>query len=55
MEASPDNADPSEDSDQQHTGSGAVKAMGDTLRKLTADAEIGRALKDQLTEGAHVR
>jgi ParB family chromosome partitioning protein len=54
LEASPDHADSSEDSDQQHTGSGAVKAMGDTLRKLTADAEIGRALKDQLTEGAHV-
>ena len=54
LEASPDNADSSEDSDQQHTGSGAVKAMGDSLRKLTADAEIGRALKDQLTEGSRV-
>ncbi|MBV9874840.1 MAG: plasmid partitioning protein RepB [Verrucomicrobia bacterium] len=50
-EANPDLADSAE---QQHTGSGAVKAMGDTLRKLTADAEIGRVLKDQLTEGARV-
>jgi hypothetical protein len=28
--------------------------MGDTLREPTADAEIGRVLKDQLTEGARV-
>ena len=54
LEPSPDNADSSATSEQEHTGSGAVKAMGDTLRKLTADAEIGRVLKDQLTDGGRV-
>ena len=53
-EANADHADSSEDSEQEHTGSGAVKAMGDTLRKLTVDAEIGRVLKDQLTDGGRV-
>jgi len=53
-EAEPDNPESPTGSEQQHTGSGAVKAMGDTLRKLTADAEIGRVLKDQLTEGVRV-
>jgi ParB family transcriptional regulator, chromosome partitioning protein len=54
LEPSPDNADSSAASEQEHTGSGAVKAMGDTLRKLTADAEIGRVLKEQLTDGGRV-
>ena len=53
-EAGPESPDSTGDPEQQHTGSGAVKAVGDTLRKLTADAEIGRVLKDQLTEGARV-
>jgi ParB family transcriptional regulator, chromosome partitioning protein len=53
-EAEPDNPESPASSEQQHTGSGAVKAMGDTLRKLTADAEIGRVLKDQLSEGGRV-
>jgi len=53
-EAGPDEAQPAENAEQQHTGSGAVKAMGDTLRKLTADAEIGRVLKDQLAEGGRI-
>jgi ParB family transcriptional regulator, chromosome partitioning protein len=54
LEPSPDDADSSAAPEQEHTGSGAVKAMGDTLRKLTADAEIGRVLKDQLTDGGRV-
>ena len=54
-EAGGDNPEPADDHPEpQHAGSGAVKAMGDTLRKLSADAEIGRVLKDQLTEGARV-
>jgi ParB family chromosome partitioning protein len=53
-EAGETNPEPAENQEQQHTGSGAVRAMGDTLRKLTADAEIGRVLKDQLSEGARV-
>jgi ParB family chromosome partitioning protein len=47
-------AEPVDKPEPQHTGSGAVKAMGDTLRKLSADAEIGRVLKDQLGEAGRV-
>jgi ParB family chromosome partitioning protein len=53
-EAGDENAEPADKSEPQHTGSGAVKAMGDTLRKLSADAEIGRVLKDQLGESGRV-
>jgi len=53
-EAGGENPEPADQPEPQHAGSGAVKAMGDTLRKLTADAEIGRVLKDQLSEGARV-
>jgi ParB family transcriptional regulator, chromosome partitioning protein len=53
-EADPASPDAADSSEQPHTGSGAVRAMGDTLRKLTADAEIGRVLKDQLSEGSRV-
>jgi ParB family transcriptional regulator, chromosome partitioning protein len=49
-----DNPEPADHAEPQHAGSGAVKAMGDTLRKLSADAEIGRVLKDQLSEGGRV-
>jgi ParB family transcriptional regulator, chromosome partitioning protein len=49
-----ENPEPADQSEPQHAGSGAVKAMGDTLRKLSADAEIGRVLKDQLSEGGRV-
>jgi ParB family chromosome partitioning protein len=38
----------------ERTGSGAVKVMGLSLQKLSADAENGRALRAQLTSGANV-
>ena len=53
-ESDRDSSESPNDAPQQHTGSGAVKAMGDTLRKLTADAAIGRVLKEQLSEGGRV-
>ena len=53
-EGSAQDTEPIDKPEPQHTGSGAVKAMGDTLRKLSADAEIGRVLKDQLGEAGRV-
>jgi ParB family chromosome partitioning protein len=53
-EAGGDNPGAADQSEPQHAGSGVVKAMGDTLRKLSADAEVGRVLKDQLSEGGRV-
>ena len=38
----------------ERTESGAVKAMGLSLQKLSAEAESGRALRAQLTSGANV-
>jgi ParB family transcriptional regulator, chromosome partitioning protein len=38
----------------EHTPTGAVRAMGLSLQKLTADAETGRLLKQQLTQGLQV-
>jgi ParB family transcriptional regulator, chromosome partitioning protein len=38
----------------EHTPTGAVRAMGLSLQRLTADAETGRLLKQQLTQGLQV-
>jgi ParB family transcriptional regulator, chromosome partitioning protein len=38
----------------ERTGSGAVKVMGLSLEKLSADAESGRALRAQLSSGGNV-
>jgi ParB family chromosome partitioning protein len=38
----------------ERTGSGAVKVMGLSLQKLSAEAESGRALRAQLSSGANI-
>ena len=43
-----------EASEPRRTGSGAVRSMGLTLQKLSAEAENARALRAQLAQGATV-
>src|SRR5271169_2946491 len=45
---------PKEPTHSDRTGSGAVRLMGLSLQKLSAEAENGRALRAQLTSGANV-
>ena len=47
-------APPTEIAHAERTGSGAVRLMGLSLQKLSAEAENGRALRAQLTSGANV-
>ena len=53
---SADGQRPDEDKpvEAEHTPTGAVRAMGLSLQKLTADAETGRLLKQQLTQGLQI-
>ncbi len=46
--------DKEEPVEAEHTPTGAVRAMGLSLQKLTADAETGRILKEQLTQALRV-
>jgi ParB family transcriptional regulator, chromosome partitioning protein len=52
--ADSENSDEEKSIEAEHTPSGAVRAMGLSLQKLTADAETGRLLKQQLTQGLQV-
>ena len=45
---------PKQPAHPERTGAGAVRLMGISLQKLSADAETGRALRSQLTAGASV-
>jgi ParB family transcriptional regulator, chromosome partitioning protein len=49
-----ENSDEEKSAEAEHTPSGAVRAMGLSLERLTADAETGRLLKQQLTQGLQV-
>ena len=46
---------PTEHTHSERTGSGAVRVMGLSLERLSADAETGRALRAQLNSGVKRR
>lgn len=50
----PSGTPPAENSEPKRTGSGAVRSMGLTLQKLSAEAENARTLRAQLAQGTSV-